>query len=157
MIEKLELLHMQSVDVLLHSSRNQISMIKTLLPTGQMQTASSFLRVVIATAMFLAEVPTNEQGYPYDTVGGHGWTWEVKQREVGVCIDALYQLGWAWGDVHDVLEGVAVSMERMTPKQETLDAYTTPVPVERIAKQLQKEAEDGERVIREALCFWAPE
>ena len=52
------------------------------------------IRVLVATAQFLAEVPTNEQGYPSDTLGGHGWTWEAKQQEVGQCVEALYQIGW---------------------------------------------------------------
>ena len=69
--------------------------------------AAVFLRVLLATAQFLAEIPTNEQGYSYDTVslssldfgayplfqpGGTGWTWKNKQREVNCCVEALYQL-----------------------------------------------------------------
>jgi len=33
-------------------------------PNGIVQTAAVFLRVLIATAQFLAEVPVAEQGYP---------------------------------------------------------------------------------------------
>lgn len=65
------------------------------------------IRVLIASAQFMAEVPTNEQGYPTTTVsnylhctepsptaqlGGSGWTWTEKQRQVGICTDALYQI-----------------------------------------------------------------
>lgn len=50
------------------------------------------VRVLIASGQFLAEVPTNEQGYPVATLGGCGWTWEEKQRVVSVCSDALYQI-----------------------------------------------------------------
>ena len=70
--------------------------------------ASVFLRVLIATGQFLSEVPTNEQGYPANTVnlngeinvcklilsqlGGLGWTWEEKKKQVGVCVEALHQV-----------------------------------------------------------------
>lgn len=55
------------------------------------------IRVLLAIAQFLSEIPTNEQGYPSNTAGGSGWTWETKQKEVGYCTAALAQLvsdGW---------------------------------------------------------------
>lgn len=67
--------------------------------------ASIMIRVVIASGQFMAEVPTNEQGYPSSTVsqytlewlnwsqlGGYDWTWEEKQRCISICTDALYQI-----------------------------------------------------------------
>ena len=47
-------------------------------------------------------------------------------------------------------------MERMTPEQSTLEAYKAPPPNERVVQRLQKEAEDSDRVTKEALCFMTP-
>jgi hypothetical protein len=54
------------------------------------------------------------------------WTWKQKQREVGWCLDGLYQMGWgtqsnislkalmgpAWGDVAEVISMVHANLER---------------------------------------------
>ncbi|ORY29363.1 hypothetical protein BCR39DRAFT_175406 [Naematelia encephala] len=157
-VDMLEQLHMQSVDNLLQTCRAQTRMFEKLLPTGILQTASVLLRILIATAQFLAEVPCNEQGYPANTLGGSGWTWAQKQQEVGCCVDALYQLGWAWADVSEVLDSVMVSMERMQPTPDELKAYhSSPPEVDQaivFKQQLAAEMEDAG--LRSAMVFWPP-
>ncbi|ORX37389.1 hypothetical protein BD324DRAFT_625966 [Kockovaella imperatae] len=158
-IAKLQELHMQSIDIMLQSCRSQAAMFKVMLPTGLMQTASTFLRVLIATILFMAEVPCNEQGYPTNTLGGFGWTWRAKKEEVGTCVEAMYQLGWAWADVHDVLEAVMVSMERMTPSEEVLEAWskTSHPNDERIVLELGEEKLEDSRVMDLAMVYWPPD
>ena len=62
------------------------------------------MRMLVMKSQFLSEIPCNEQGYPAETVrrevdcvahaqlGGTGWTWEAKQREIGMVTDALCQI-----------------------------------------------------------------
>lgn len=151
-------IHLQSVDVLLYNCRSQMEMFKDLLPTGIIQSASIMIRVLIASGQFMAEVPTNEQGYPSSTLGGYDWTWEEKQRCISICTDALYQIGWAWSDVTDVLNAIDLSMERMTPSPDQLRAYHQTRESINVKIQLQRSREmkiehDG---LHAALRFWPP-
>lgn len=57
-----------------------------------MQGACMMLRMVLSMSQFLAEIPTNEQGYPMTSPGGNGWTWETKQRDIEVCVETLHQM-----------------------------------------------------------------
>ncbi|WVQ82735.1 hypothetical protein IAT38_004867 [Cryptococcus sp. DSM 104549] len=137
-VDMLEALSRESVDVLLKTCRAQIGMFKTIIPTGIIQTASILLRVLVATAQLLAEVPCNEQGYPSDTPGGYGWTWETKRKEIEICTEALYQVGWAWADVAEVLDSIMVTMERLTPTLAELEAWKT-----RMAEKEARAQSDG--------------
>jgi len=157
-VEMLNKIHLQSVDVLLYNCRSQMEMFKDLLPTGIIQSASIMIRVLIASGQFMAEVPTNEQGYPASTLGGFDWTWDEKQRCVSICTDALYQIGWAWSDVSEVLDAINLSMERMTPSSDTLNAYARVQEPINVKIQLQRSREmkierDG---LQSALRFWPP-
>lgn len=91
-VAALEELNSQSIDILLANARAQAPLFKGLLPTGFIQGGSMIIRILLACAQFLAEVPTNEQGYPSHTRGGVDWTWENKQAEVDCCVKALHQL-----------------------------------------------------------------
>lgn len=91
-VAALEELHSESIDILLANVRAQVPLFESLMPTGLIQGGSMLIRVLLASAQFLAEVPTNEQGYPNNTRGGVDWTWDNKQAEVGCCIKALHQL-----------------------------------------------------------------
>lgn len=91
-VAALEELNSQSIDILLTSVRAQIPLCASLMPTGLIQGGSMIIRILIASAQFLAEVPTNEQGYPGDTSGGIDWTWENKKVEVDCSVKALQQL-----------------------------------------------------------------
>nr|XP_019049417.1 hypothetical protein I302_03206 [Kwoniella bestiolae CBS 10118]OCF28347.1 hypothetical protein I302_03206 [Kwoniella bestiolae CBS 10118] len=162
-IELLERLNKESVDGLLFSCRGQIAMLKSILPTGVIQSASILLRVLLITAQLLAEVPTNEQGYPNNTPGGYGWTWEAKQREIDVCLDALHQVGWAWADVAEVCDTVALTMERMTPSPEQISTWKANQPQnndngykEGIAKMKEADAQASEKAVNAVLVFWPP-
>ncbi|RXK39229.1 hypothetical protein M231_03449 [Tremella mesenterica] len=151
-------LETQSVDVLLHSCRAHVDMFQALLPTGIIQTASVMLRVLVATGQFLAEVPTNEQGYPSDTLGGCGWTWETKKKEVGCCVDALYQIGWAWSDIAEALDTILVSMERLQPSPSVLSSYhdNPPPPSVEMEKRRAVETIQSQGIIQSALRYWPP-
>ncbi|AFR98362.2 hypothetical protein CNAG_06136 [Cryptococcus neoformans var. grubii H99] len=155
----------QSVDMMLRSCRAQVGMFKALMPTGTIQTAMLLLRELIATAQFLAEVPTNEQGYPDDTPGGYDWTWEKKQEEMNCCIEALYQVGWAWADVADVLDKIMVTMERLTPTPAQLTAYKERVAsrppsqtpkMNEAARRREQEKKDDEAALKAVLSHWPP-
>jgi hypothetical protein len=87
-------IHLQSVDVLLYNCRSQMEMFKVRLSRKReilikrtyyllgsfnvcfspkltemlIIAASIMIRVLIASGQFMAEVPTNEQGYPASTV-----------------------------------------------------------------------------------------
>lgn len=164
-VQILEDLSSQSIDIMLRSCRAQVGMFKALMPTGTIQTAMLLLRELIATAQFLAEVPTNEQGYPDDTPGGYDWTWEKKQEEMNCCIEALYQVGWAWADVADVLDKIMVTMERLTPTPAQLAAYKervasrppsqTPKMTE-AARRREQEKKDDEAALKAVLSHWPP-
>ncbi|KAK8866084.1 hypothetical protein IAR55_001235 [Kwoniella newhampshirensis] len=156
-VEMLEQLSRESVDTMLKTCRAQIGMYKDTLPTGLMQTASIFIRMLMATSQLLAEVPTVEQGYPSNTPGGHGWTWEVKQKEVNVCIDGLYQVV-TWGDIGEVLDDVMVTMERMTPTQEELDAWrmSRPQPDGLLTRRADEEDRTRGKAMQTVLSFWPP-
>lgn len=165
-IDMLEALSLQSVDILLQSCRAQVDLFAVLLPTGIMQTASIFMRVLIATAQFLSEVPTNEQGYSAETLGGYGWTWAVKQKAVGLCVDGLYQLGWAWSDVGEALDGVMLNMERLTPTPDQIRqweaAQTQTSPAEQMRDyelgiKVQREKQEGDHLVEVAMRFWPPQ
>ncbi|WVQ77103.1 hypothetical protein IAR50_006786 [Cryptococcus sp. DSM 104548] len=111
-LKALQDLQKDSLDMLLQVCRGHVKMIEFLLPTGILQTASVLLRVLAPLSKFLAETPTNEEGYPSSTPGGLGWTWKTKQKEVDVCVQALHQVGWAWSQVGDALDDIEVIMER---------------------------------------------
>ncbi|KAL7419256.1 hypothetical protein Q5752_006093 [Cryptotrichosporon argae] len=156
----LENLYKRSVEVLLEMCRSQVFMFEVLLPTGIMQSAV-FMRNLIATSQFLAEVPTNEQGYPDATPGGTGWTWAAKQKEVNICIDALYQLGWAWGDIAAVLDDVMLAMERMQPSSEEIERYAATCAADTTARHAaasrkEQEMDLDQRLYAKALSFWPP-
>ncbi|WVQ97620.1 hypothetical protein IAU59_004734 [Kwoniella sp. CBS 9459] len=161
-VELLDRLNSESVDGLLRSCRAQTGMIKSIMPTGIIQSASVLLRALMATVQLLAEVPTNEQGYPSWTPGGKGWTWEAKQREVDCCCEALHQLGWAWADVGDVLDAVMLTMERLTPSPEELRQWELKqengqAPTKDEVAQLQKENQaENDKVMGAVLHFWPP-
>ncbi|WVR06037.1 hypothetical protein IAU60_003065 [Kwoniella sp. DSM 27419] len=161
-VERLEALNKESVDELLRICRAQIGMLKAIIPTGIIQAASILLRVLMATAQLLAEVPTNEQGYPDTTPGGYGWTWETKQKEVDVCIEALHQVGWAWADVGDVLDSVMLTMERMTPSPEALSnwrrkqARDDSKVNQDMLRSMARQAEQNQRAMDTVLQFWPP-
>jgi hypothetical protein len=157
-VAALEALSLQSVDILLQSGRAQTHMFPDLLHTGIMQSAALFLRDLIATAQFMAEVPTNEQGYPINTPGGCDWTWPVKQKEVTNCIEALYQLGWAWADIAGVIDNLLVTMERMTPTSEELEKWRAcPPQVDPKVREKQEEQHKHEvAALNVALKFWPP-
>ena len=103
-----------------------------------------------------------------------------------ICVQSLYQLvssskrclsgadfqGWgecrvlqykqltpAWADVAEVLDSVMVSMKRMTPSQDQLDAYCADEVTidETVAVALLKEEEADEKLLRRAMTFWPPE
>ncbi|WWD09590.1 hypothetical protein V865_007718 [Kwoniella europaea PYCC6329] len=162
-IELLERLNKESIDGLLLSCRSQIHMLKAFLPTGVIQSAAVLLRVLLATAQLLAEVPTNEQGYPDHTPGGHGWTWEAKQKEMDICLEALHQVGWAWADVAEVCDSVALTMERMTPSPEEISAWnsrhqqtTESRSREYVARMKEAEAQASVNAVEAVLTFWPP-
>lgn len=165
-IQALETLSLQSVDILLQSCRAQVELFAELLPTGLIQTASIFMRVLIATSQFLSEVPTNEQGYPADTLGGVGWTWPEKQGAVEHCVEGLYQLGWAWADVSEVLDTVMNNMERLTPTADQLAAWQrssrdrseTGLQLKemQVRAKAEQEKQEGDRAIKAAMRFWPP-
>ncbi|WWC86440.1 uncharacterized protein L201_001317 [Kwoniella dendrophila CBS 6074] len=161
-IELLERLNKESIDGLMISCRGQIKLLESMIPTGVIQSASVLLRVLIAMAQLLAEVPTNEQGYPSNTPGGNGWTWDTKRREVDICLEALHQVGWAWADIADVCDAVALTMERMTPSPEVISAWkakqqTSETQVsEFIAKLKQEDAVESEKAVQSVLRFWPP-
>ncbi|WRT64319.1 uncharacterized protein IL334_001251 [Kwoniella shivajii] len=161
-VELLERLNKESVDALLLSCRGQVRMLESIIPTGVIQSASIMLRVLIATAQLLAEVPTNEQGYPDITPGGYGWTWNTKQAEVNICVEALHQVGWAWADVGDTLDSVALTMERMTPSPDILAAYTAKQqdseskPSNEIIRMREEDNKASEKSVNAVLAFWPP-
>ncbi|WWC99868.1 hypothetical protein V866_006777 [Kwoniella sp. B9012] len=162
-IELLERLNKESIDGLLLSCRSQIHMLKAFLPTGVIQSAAVLLRVLLATAQLLAEIPTNEQGYPDHTPGGHGWTWEAKQKEMDVCLEALHQVGWAWADVAEVCDSVALTMERMTPSPEKISAWNSrhqhtneSRSREYVARMKEAEAQASINAVEAVLTFWPP-
>ncbi|WVQ62006.1 uncharacterized protein L199_000139 [Kwoniella botswanensis] len=162
-IELLERLNKESIDGLLFSCRSQIHMLKAFLPTGVIQSAAVLLRVLLATAQLLAEIPTNEQGYPDHTPGGHGWTWEAKQKKMDVCLEALHQVGWAWADVAEVCDSVALTMERMTPSPEEISAWNSRHQQtnesrsrEYVARMKEAEARASVNAVEAVLTFWPP-
>ncbi|OCF37656.1 hypothetical protein I316_00783 [Kwoniella heveanensis BCC8398] len=161
-VDLLDRLNKESVDGLLRSCRAQIGMIESLMPTGVIQSASILLRALMAIVQLLAEVPTNEQGYPSWTPGGRGWTWEAKQREVNCCCEALHQLGWAWADVGDVLDAVMLIMERLTPSPEELQQWQLKqengqAPTRAEVARLQKEDQaENDKLMGAVLQFWPP-
>ncbi|WVF70282.1 hypothetical protein IAT40_005071 [Kwoniella sp. CBS 6097] len=161
-VELLDRLSKESVDGLLRSCRAQIGMIESIIPTGIIQSASILLRALMATVQLLAEVPTNEQGYPSWTPGGKGWTWEAKQREVNCCCEALHQLGWAWADVGDVLDAVMLTMERLTPSPDELQQWKLKqergqAPTQAEVSHMYKENQaENDKLMSAVLQFWPP-
>ncbi|WVQ82734.1 hypothetical protein IAT38_004866 [Cryptococcus sp. DSM 104549] len=111
----LETLRRDSTDKVLQSCRAQVALAETLLPTGTLQTASTLTRVILDCTQFMAETPCNEQGYPCDTPGGEAWTWENKKKAVNICVDALYQIGWAWDDVPAAVERALTTLNSTAP------------------------------------------
>ncbi|WWD17713.1 hypothetical protein CI109_102154 [Kwoniella shandongensis] len=157
-VELLDELSRQSVEMMLKACRAQVSMYKDVMPTGLIQTASIFMRMLIATSQLLAEVPTNEQGYPSNTPGGYGWTWEAKQKEVNCCLEGLYQVGWAWGDIGDVVDNVMVTMERMTPSPEELEKWriSHPQADDSLVQRVEEDAKSRDRALQTAMALWPP-
>ncbi|WVO16899.1 hypothetical protein L204_104585 [Cryptococcus depauperatus] len=156
-VEMLETLKRDSIDMLLKTCRAQTEMFKTILPTGIIQTATILQRNLISTAQLLAEIPTNEQGYPDDTPGGYDWTWEVKQREVNCCTDALYQMGWAWADVTTALDKLMITMKQMTPTPEELETYKSRRKYNsKAASRKEQELKANEEVLSAAMRHWPP-
>ncbi|ODN92017.1 hypothetical protein L198_05689 [Cryptococcus wingfieldii CBS 7118] len=163
-LEMMQALDRESVDMLLSTCRGQVHMFKTAMHTGIMQTATLILRVLIFTTKFLCGVPTNEQGYPTSTRGGHDWTWARKQEEVGHCVEALYQIGWAWGDVGPVLDDIERTMERHSRTHEELSMFqgilqTAPKETseaEGARERRQERKESDEKAIEAVMRFWPP-
>ncbi|TYJ56516.1 hypothetical protein B9479_002763 [Cryptococcus floricola] len=163
-LEMMQALDRESVDMLLSTCRGQVHMLKTAMHTGIMQTATFVLRVLIFTTKFLCGVPTNEQGYPTSARGGHDWTWARKQEEVGHCVEALYQIGWAWGDVGPVLDDVERTMERHSRTHEELSMFqgilqTAPKETseaEGARERRQERKESDEKAIEAVMRFWPP-
>nr|XP_018267342.1 uncharacterized protein I303_01328 [Kwoniella dejecticola CBS 10117]OBR89500.1 hypothetical protein I303_01328 [Kwoniella dejecticola CBS 10117] len=161
-IELLERLSRESVDGLLANCRSHIGMLKSILPTGVIQSASILLRVLMSMAQLLSEVPTNEQGYPSSTPGGYGWTWETKQKSVDTCLEALHQVGWAWADVGPICDSVALTMERLTPSQEEIAAWQTKNhaspsrPSTEIVRAKEEDEKASEQAVKSVLAFWPP-
>ncbi|KAK4685788.1 hypothetical protein P7C73_g4351, partial [Tremellales sp. Uapishka_1] len=172
-IAMLDQLSTQGVDILLENCRTHTAMFDDLVPTGIIQSAAAFHRTLIASTQFLAEIPCNEQGYPSDTLGGCGWTWATKQKEVNICINALYQIGWgmsdlagtslsitdelsAWGDISSVLESIHLSMERLQPTDVEMMRYHANPPAVN-AETLSKKANDlaeQDSALKAALQFY---
>ncbi|ODO05844.1 hypothetical protein I350_04905 [Cryptococcus amylolentus CBS 6273] len=161
-LEMMQALDRESVDMLLSACRGQVHMFKTAMHTGIMQTATLILRVLIFTTKFLCGVPTNEQGYPTSTRGGRDWTWARKQEEVGHCVEALYQIGWAWGDVGPVLDDIERTMERHSRTHEELSMFqgilqTAPKETseaEGARERRQERKESDEKAIEAVMRFW---
>ncbi|WVQ77101.1 hypothetical protein IAR50_006784 [Cryptococcus sp. DSM 104548] len=161
-LEMMQTLDRESVDMLLSTCRGQVDMFRTILPTGIMQTATLILRVLIFTTKFLSGVPTNEQGYPTSTRGGYGWTWARKQEEVGYCVEALYQVGWAWGDVGPVLEEIERTMERHSRTHDELSMFrgilqTAPretSEAEGVKEKREERKEASAKAMEAVMRFW---
>nr|XP_019015114.1 uncharacterized protein I206_01202 [Kwoniella pini CBS 10737]OCF53895.1 hypothetical protein I206_01202 [Kwoniella pini CBS 10737] len=158
-IELLERLSRESIDGLLANCRSQIGMLQSILPTGVIQSGSILLRVLMSMAQLLSEVPTNEQGYPSNTPGGYGWTWETKQQSVNICLEALHQIvSISWADVGPICDSVGLTMERMTPSPDELLAWQTnnlPTPPSAdIIRAKEEEQKASEEAVKSVLVFW---
>lgn len=158
-LKQIERLQSASIDHLLVITRAQTPLFKNLLPTGMLQASSMMLRVLLFTTEFLSQVPTNEQGYPDTTAGGIDWTWATKQREVGHCLQALFQFGWAWSDVSDSLVKVRATMRRMQPDVQQLMAYAAkskPRGYRALITRRQSELDRDARTLDAAMLYWPP-
>lgn len=158
-VAAMEELNQKAVDVTLAMARAQAPLFKTLLPTGMLQASAMMTRVLISTTEFLSNIPTNEQGYPNTTLGGIEWTWANKEKEVEGCIEALYQLGWAWSDAAGTLDKVRNTMRQMQPDVQTLMAYAAKAKPRGYRELVAKRERDLERDAKSfdaAMMYWPP-
>lgn len=158
-VDMLEALKLEMTDSVLAMARSETHLFKAIQAIGMLQSASMMIRVFLTLAKVLAEIPTNEQGYPDDTPGGSGWTWLAKQAELSICIGCLDQLGWAWGDVSRIVDHITTCLETMEPTAEELAAYPkvakSPEAV-RVAIKRQQDIARNAMVVEAALKLWPP-
>ncbi|ODO05842.1 hypothetical protein I350_04903 [Cryptococcus amylolentus CBS 6273] len=157
-LDTLEALQKDSLDNLLKTCRSHVKMLELLLATGILQTASVLLRVLVSLSKLLAETPTNEEGYPSSTPGGRGWTWKVKQREVGICVQALHQAGWAWAEAGQALEDIEKTMKKsahVIAQLSTTERHDAPSHDD-TAAAMGSEEREREEALKAVMKFWPP-